>query len=153
MLISQTWCWEMACERQVYRLRNVFFSQIIRQDITWFDTNQSGDLTTKLFEYVVQHYLFQKIIVDDIFDLLLRLIPFYHYSQRSGTNPRRYKQQVQLTHAVHIYICFRATDWFLHQPRIDRSVAFRWTDNYWHYGLSQPGEILFSRIRMMSSCT
>lgn len=47
----QTWCWEMACERQVYRLRNVFFSQIIRQDITWFDTNQSNDLTSKLFEY------------------------------------------------------------------------------------------------------
>jgi len=46
----------MACERQVYRLRNVFFSQIIRQDITWFDTNQSGDLTSKLFEYVA-HFL------------------------------------------------------------------------------------------------
>ncbi|XP_022171475.1 multidrug resistance protein 1B-like isoform X2 [Myzus persicae] len=47
---TQTWCWEMACERQVYRLRNVFFSQIIRQDITWFDTNQSSDLTSKLFD-------------------------------------------------------------------------------------------------------
>jgi len=46
----QTWCWEMACERQIYRLRNVFFSQIIRQDITWFDTNQSSDLTSKLFD-------------------------------------------------------------------------------------------------------
>ncbi|XP_060852924.1 ATP-dependent translocase ABCB1-like isoform X2 [Rhopalosiphum padi] len=46
----QTWCWEMACERQVYRLRNVFFSQIIRQDITWFDTNQNSDLTTRLFD-------------------------------------------------------------------------------------------------------
>ncbi|XP_016656026.1 multidrug resistance protein 1A isoform X3 [Acyrthosiphon pisum] len=40
----------MACERQVYRLRNVFFSQIVRQDITWFDTNQSSDLTSKLFD-------------------------------------------------------------------------------------------------------
>ncbi|XP_060869944.1 ATP-dependent translocase ABCB1-like isoform X2 [Metopolophium dirhodum] len=47
---TQTWCWEMACERQVYRLRNVFFSQIVRQDITWFDTNQSSDLTSKLFD-------------------------------------------------------------------------------------------------------
>ncbi|KAL5240368.1 hypothetical protein ACI65C_007778 [Semiaphis heraclei] len=46
----QTWCWELACERQVYRLRNVFFSQIIRQDISWFDTNQSSDLTSKLFD-------------------------------------------------------------------------------------------------------
>ncbi|XP_050546689.1 ATP-dependent translocase ABCB1-like [Daktulosphaira vitifoliae] len=46
----QTWCWEMACERQVYRLRNVFFSQVIRQDITWFDTNQNGDISSKLFD-------------------------------------------------------------------------------------------------------
>ncbi|XP_050420409.1 ATP-dependent translocase ABCB1-like isoform X2 [Adelges cooleyi] len=46
----QTWCWEMSCERQVYRLRNVFFKQIIRQDITWFDVNQNNDITSKLFD-------------------------------------------------------------------------------------------------------
>jgi ABC-type multidrug transport system fused ATPase/permease subunit len=46
----QTLCWELACERQVYRLRQIFFSQVLRQDITWFDQNQSGDLTTKLSE-------------------------------------------------------------------------------------------------------
>ncbi|XP_059477144.1 ATP-dependent translocase ABCB1-like isoform X2 [Neocloeon triangulifer] len=44
----QTLCWELACERQVYRLRQLFFAQILRQDITWFDRNQSGDLTNKL---------------------------------------------------------------------------------------------------------
>lgn len=44
----QTWCWEMACERQIHRLRQVFLSQILRQDISWFDVNKKGDLTTKL---------------------------------------------------------------------------------------------------------
>ncbi|GLH02052.1 Multidrug resistance protein homolog 65 [Gryllus bimaculatus] len=44
----QTLCWEMACERQVYRMRQMFFSQMLRQDISWYDQNQSGDLTTKL---------------------------------------------------------------------------------------------------------
>lgn len=63
----------MACERQIYRLRNIFFSQIIRQDITWFDINQSGDLTTKLFEYVtnfsslfLNSYLFIFIVSSDL---------------------------------------------------------------------------------------
>ncbi|XP_065339675.1 ATP-dependent translocase ABCB1-like isoform X2 [Cloeon dipterum] len=44
----QTLCWELACEKQVYRLRQMFFAQILRQDITWFDRNQSGDLASKL---------------------------------------------------------------------------------------------------------
>lgn len=44
----QTLCWELACERQVHQLRQIFFAQILRQDISWYDCNQGGDLTTKL---------------------------------------------------------------------------------------------------------
>ncbi|XP_071446041.1 ATP-dependent translocase ABCB1-like [Hetaerina americana] len=44
----QTFCWEMASERQVHHLRSLFFSQVLRQNIGWFDMNQSGDLSTKL---------------------------------------------------------------------------------------------------------
>ncbi|CAG2059161.1 unnamed protein product, partial [Timema podura] len=44
----QTLCWELACEHQVYRLRQIFFAQMLRQDISWYDKNQSGDLTIKL---------------------------------------------------------------------------------------------------------
>ncbi|KAF6200545.1 hypothetical protein GE061_004988 [Apolygus lucorum] len=40
--------WELACERQVYKLRKIFFSQVLRQDIEWFDTNDYGDLASKL---------------------------------------------------------------------------------------------------------
>ncbi|XP_069683361.1 ATP-dependent translocase ABCB1-like isoform X3 [Periplaneta americana] len=44
----QTFCWEISCEQQVYRLRQIFFAQVLRQDISWYDCNQGGDLTTKL---------------------------------------------------------------------------------------------------------
>lgn len=44
----QTLCWELACERQVYQLRQIFFAQVLRQDLSWYDCNQGGDLTTKL---------------------------------------------------------------------------------------------------------
>ncbi|XP_046390861.1 ATP-dependent translocase ABCB1-like isoform X2 [Ischnura elegans] len=44
----QTYCWELASERQVNHLRRLFFAQVLRQDIGWFDKNQSGDLSAKL---------------------------------------------------------------------------------------------------------
>lgn len=50
--VFKTLCWEMSSERQVYCLRKMFISQILRQDITWFDLNDKGDLSTKLSEYV-----------------------------------------------------------------------------------------------------
>ncbi|XP_054287388.1 ATP-dependent translocase ABCB1-like isoform X2 [Macrosteles quadrilineatus] len=44
----QTMCWELACERQVHRLRSKFFTQILRQNIAWHEINDEGSLTTKL---------------------------------------------------------------------------------------------------------
>ncbi|XP_025418287.1 multidrug resistance protein 1-like [Sipha flava] len=44
----QTLCWEIACERQVHRLRKIFYRQILRQEISWYDLSDDGDLTTKL---------------------------------------------------------------------------------------------------------
>ncbi|XP_075237871.1 ATP-dependent translocase ABCB1-like [Lycorma delicatula] len=46
----QVVCWELAAEKQIHRLHQVFFGQVLRQDITWYDlrTKDDGDLTTKL---------------------------------------------------------------------------------------------------------
>ncbi|XP_026274262.1 ATP-dependent translocase ABCB1-like isoform X2 [Frankliniella occidentalis] len=44
----QTVCWELACEGQVHSLRKIFYAQILRQDISWYDQNQENDLTSKL---------------------------------------------------------------------------------------------------------
>ena len=40
-------CWQTACERQTYKIRRRFFSSILRQDLTWFDTNRAGELSSK----------------------------------------------------------------------------------------------------------
>ncbi|XP_060871148.1 ATP-dependent translocase ABCB1-like [Metopolophium dirhodum] len=44
----QTFCWEITCERQIYQLRKVFYCQILRQEISWYDLSDGEDLTTKL---------------------------------------------------------------------------------------------------------
>ncbi|WKY07542.1 hypothetical protein Q1695_007198 [Nippostrongylus brasiliensis] len=46
----QTICFLVVCENMENRLRREFFYAILRQDITWFDTNHSGTLATKLFD-------------------------------------------------------------------------------------------------------
>ncbi|XP_022176200.1 multidrug resistance protein 1-like isoform X2 [Myzus persicae] len=44
----QSFCWEIACERQIHRLRKVFYCQILRQEMSWYDLSDGEDLTTKL---------------------------------------------------------------------------------------------------------
>lgn len=42
--------WTLAAGRQVKRLRKLFFHSIIKQDIGWFDVNETGQLNTRLAE-------------------------------------------------------------------------------------------------------
>ncbi|KAK5970204.1 Multidrug resistance protein pgp-1 [Trichostrongylus colubriformis] len=46
----QAMCFLTVCENLVNQLRRQFFKSILRQDITWFDKNNSGTLATKLFD-------------------------------------------------------------------------------------------------------
>ena len=48
--------WGLTAERQVHKLRKVYFRSILRQEMGWFDTFDSGELNTRLSEYV---YLFK----------------------------------------------------------------------------------------------
>jgi ABC-type multidrug transport system fused ATPase/permease subunit len=45
---GQMACWAVAGERQCKRIREVYYKAILRQDVGWFDTNSSGDLTSRL---------------------------------------------------------------------------------------------------------
>lgn len=45
--LVQITCWQTACERQVHLIRRAFFSSILRQELSWFDKNQSGELSAK----------------------------------------------------------------------------------------------------------
>ncbi|PAA88248.1 hypothetical protein BOX15_Mlig002315g4 [Macrostomum lignano] len=40
--------WSLACERQVHRMRLMFFRAVLRQEMSWFDQQSSGELTTRL---------------------------------------------------------------------------------------------------------
>ncbi|GFS26455.1 multidrug resistance protein 1 [Elysia marginata] len=41
---------QLSGERQTYRLRKMFFKALLRQNIGWYDSQQSGELTTRLAE-------------------------------------------------------------------------------------------------------
>lgn len=45
---TQITCWQVVCERVVFRCRRNFLRSILRQDLTWFDEHQSGSLSAKL---------------------------------------------------------------------------------------------------------
>ena len=42
--------WSLTKERQSRRIRRLFFHSIMRQDMEWFDLNQSSELTTRMAE-------------------------------------------------------------------------------------------------------
>lgn len=44
--------WTIAAGRQVKRIRKLFFHRIMQQDIGWFDVNETGELNTRLTEWV-----------------------------------------------------------------------------------------------------
>uniref|UniRef100_A0A3Q0RYQ1 ATP-binding cassette sub-family B member 5 n=1 Tax=Amphilophus citrinellus TaxID=61819 RepID=A0A3Q0RYQ1_AMPCI len=55
--------WTLAAGRQVKRIRTLFFHQIMRQDIGWFDINETGELNTRLTDdvYKIQEGIGDKV--------------------------------------------------------------------------------------------
>ncbi|KAJ1814830.1 hypothetical protein LPJ56_004740, partial [Coemansia sp. RSA 2599] len=41
-------CWAVAAENQGLRIRKLYYKSIMRQDIGWFDTIKTGELTTRI---------------------------------------------------------------------------------------------------------
>ena len=41
---------QIACERQVKKIRLAFYRAIMRQEVGWFDANPSGELTSRMAE-------------------------------------------------------------------------------------------------------
>ena len=42
--------WGLTAERQVHAIRKAFFKSILRQEMAWFDTNDAGELNSRLSE-------------------------------------------------------------------------------------------------------
>ena len=43
---------QTSAERQVYKIRLRYYRAVLRQDIAWFDVNPTGEVSTRLSEYV-----------------------------------------------------------------------------------------------------
>lgn len=54
-------CYLYVAEQMNNRLRREFVKSILRQEISWFDTNHSGTLATKLFELVFYQFVWKLI--------------------------------------------------------------------------------------------
>ncbi|KAI7832934.1 multidrug resistance protein 1-like protein [Kickxella alabastrina] len=56
-------CWAIAAENQGLRIRKLYYKSILRQDIGWFDTVKTGELTTRITNDVnlVQDGLGEKV--------------------------------------------------------------------------------------------
>ncbi|KAJ3597609.1 hypothetical protein NHX12_001132 [Muraenolepis orangiensis] len=66
--------WTLAAGRQAKRLRTLFFHHIMRQDIGWFDVNETGELNTRLIDDI---YKIQEGIGDKVGTLIQSLATFF----------------------------------------------------------------------------
>jgi ABC-type multidrug transport system fused ATPase/permease subunit len=48
--LVQVTCFLVASENMMHRMRKAFFKSVLRQNIAWYDMNNSGTLATKLFD-------------------------------------------------------------------------------------------------------
>jgi ABC-type multidrug transport system fused ATPase/permease subunit len=39
------------CERQIHRIRKIFLQKVLKQDMEWFDYNESGAISHKMTRY------------------------------------------------------------------------------------------------------
>ena len=59
-ILAQGFAWlqitlfQFSSERQVRKIRRLFFHAVLRQEISWFDVHSSGELSSRLNKYV-QH--------------------------------------------------------------------------------------------------
>ena len=49
----QVTLFQISSERQVKRIRTLFFLAVLRQEIGWFDVHSSGELSSRLNKYVL----------------------------------------------------------------------------------------------------
>ncbi|CAC5425120.1 ABCB1 [Mytilus coruscus] len=59
--------WTLAAERQIKRIRRLYFESVMRQKIGWFDTHESGELSTRFSEDM-------HVILDGIGDKMATMI-------------------------------------------------------------------------------
>lgn len=75
-------CLNHAAECQVFKIRGLFLKAILRQDIGWYDTHQTGDFASRMTEYVDTNFRGCKGMMTNSFI-------FQRSQQGSGRNWRK----------------------------------------------------------------
>ena len=60
---GQVMFWMVASERQTHRIRKHFYENVMRQNIGWFDVNESNELNSRLTKYVVLYCIDSLIVL------------------------------------------------------------------------------------------
>ncbi|XP_033762523.1 ATP-dependent translocase ABCB1-like [Pecten maximus] len=63
-------CYSVTAEHQIYRIRQLFFQSILRQEIGWFDTHESGELSSRFNEDI-------QLIADGIGDKFATMLQWF----------------------------------------------------------------------------
>lgn len=50
----QAGCWSITAARQIHKIRQKFYSSILKQDIGWFDANEAGGLLSRLTDDIIK---------------------------------------------------------------------------------------------------
>ena len=59
---------QAACERQVQKIRLLYYRSVLRQDIGWFDLNPSGEVSSRLNELVIVVFI-SLMMINEVFFL------------------------------------------------------------------------------------
>ena len=64
----QVAAWLTTSHRQTHRIRMALLSAVLRQEIGWFDTHDSGELGTRLAECVQRrvNYIYLVLLIDQV---------------------------------------------------------------------------------------
>jgi ABC-type multidrug transport system fused ATPase/permease subunit len=54
---AQVAFWLMTSHRQTFKIRQSLLRAVLRQEIGWFDTHETGQIANRLSEYVNRHRL------------------------------------------------------------------------------------------------
>lgn len=49
--MDQLACFNLAASRQAARIRKLYFKVVMGQDMAWYDSNDSGELTSRVAGY------------------------------------------------------------------------------------------------------
>lgn len=80
-IVFQIACLESAAERQTHKLRQSYFKAVLRQEIAWFDEQQSGEVASRLTEFVIRFLIIKNFYTISFSIWISFIIPLKNIAQ------------------------------------------------------------------------